>query len=114
VSPALQDADDFGSSCRAGDGLELLPGIKTLLTALKERSDVKVGLVTGNLEPIAWSKMEALGIKELFTQPCFGGFGSDFCSGDIVDMWKDRAEMILVANRKAGGALSWQISPCKY
>jgi phosphoglycolate phosphatase-like HAD superfamily hydrolase len=95
----------FENSCRAGEGLELLPGITALLRHLKGCDDVKVGLVTGNLESIAWYKMEALGLKDLFTEPCFGGFGSDFCSGDIIEMWRDRAEMILIANSRAGGAL---------
>ena len=40
-----------------------------------------VGLVTGNLEPIAWGKMQALGLLEAFSEPHFGGFGSDYCSG---------------------------------
>lgn len=39
-------------------------------------------LVTGNLQPIGWGKMAALGLKNLFSQPPFGGFGSDFCSGN--------------------------------
>ena len=39
-------------------------------------------LVTGNLEPIGWGKMRALGLQPLFTPPPFGGFGSDFCSGN--------------------------------
>jgi len=42
---------------------------------------VAVGLVTGNLEPIAWGKMQALGLLEAFSEPHFGGFGSDYCSG---------------------------------
>lgn len=46
------------------------------------RDDVITCLVTGNLEPIGWGKMEALGLATLFTQPPFGGFGSDFCSGN--------------------------------
>lgn len=46
------------------------------------RDDVITCLVTGNLEPIGWGKMEALGLAPLFTQPPFGGFGSDFCSGN--------------------------------
>ena len=48
---------------------------------LQARGDVAVGLVTGNLEPIAWGKMQALGLLEAFSEPHFGGFGSDFCSG---------------------------------
>ena len=56
-------------------------------------------LVTGNLEPclIGWAKMEALGIAHLFSQPAFGGFGSDFCSGNTEEMWHDRAELVRVA-----------------
>jgi hypothetical protein len=54
-------------------------------------------LVTGNLEPIGWAKMEALGISHLFTAPLFGGFGSDFCSGNTEEMWRDRAELVRVA-----------------
>ena len=37
--------------------------------------------MTGNLEPIAWGKMQALGLLEAFSEPHFGGFGSDYCSG---------------------------------
>jgi hypothetical protein len=54
-------------------------------------------LVTGNLEAIGWAKMEALGIAHLFSQPAFGGFGSDFCSGNTEEMWHDRAELVRVA-----------------
>jgi hypothetical protein len=43
------------------------------------RDDVATCLVTGNLEPIGWGKMAALGIEQLFTAPRFGGFGSDHC-----------------------------------
>ena len=64
----------------AGEGLELLPGILPLLETLAARSDVAVCLVTGNLEPIGWSKMDALGIRHLFTSPNFGGFSSDYCN----------------------------------
>ena len=58
-------------------------------------------LVTGNLTYIGWAKMEALGIKKLFTEPYFGGFGSDFCSGNLKDTWKDRAELVRIAAKKA-------------
>jgi hypothetical protein len=64
---------------------------------------VFVALVTGNLEPIGWGKMDALGIGDLFSQPRFGGFGSDHCSGDTQEVWHDRAELIRVAQRKCPG-----------
>jgi phosphoglycolate phosphatase-like HAD superfamily hydrolase len=148
--PELQQAmvDHFLlHGTQAGEGLELLPGVRELLTALQvkcltciclemeacvhvtacdlsyvmtcplqhlppraptpmqARDDVLACLVTGNMQPIGWAKMEALGIRHLFTQPPFGGFGSDFCSGDvpadIVDSWRDRAELVRVAARRA-------------
>lgn len=55
--------------CRAGSGLELLPGVKTLLEKLKDTPNVRTALVTGNLQPIGWAKMDALGIGHLFTEP---------------------------------------------
>ena len=73
----------------------------TALCVLQVRGDVAVGLVTGNLEPIAWAKMEALGIKDLFTEPRFGGFGSDYCSGNTSETWRDRAELVRIAAKRA-------------
>jgi phosphoglycolate phosphatase len=55
------------------DTIELLPGVLDLLEALKKRG-AHIGLVTGNLEKIAWGKLEKAGIARYFT---FGGFGSD-------------------------------------
>jgi len=46
--------------------------------------------------------MEALGIKHLFSEPYFGGFGSDYCNPDNSDQsWKDRAELVKIAAEKA-------------
>ncbi|KAI8477326.1 MAG: halo-acid dehalogenase-like hydrolase [Monoraphidium minutum] len=90
---------------RAGQGLVLLPGVRQLLERLQERPDVATCLVTGNLEPIGWGKMTALGIDHLFTAPRFGGFGSDHCSGDVDEMWRDRAEFVKVAARRCAEAL---------
>lgn len=82
---------------RAGDGLELLPGVRELLITLQADRRVITCLVTGNLEPIGWGKMEALGIADLFTTPRLGGFGSDYCSGNTEEMWRDRGELVRVA-----------------
>ena len=67
---------------------------------MQKRSDVSFGLVTGNLEPIGWGKMKALGIQHLFSQPLWGGFGSDFCSGDTGEPWRDRGEMVRLARQR--------------
>lgn len=76
----------------AGDGLEVLPGIPTLLHDLAGRKNVSIGLVTGNLEEIAWMKMNALGIKKCFSVPNFGGFGSDHT---------ERTELVKIAAVRA-------------
>eukprot|EP00899_Mesostigma_viride_P005780 jgi/Mesvir1/15202/Mv06436-RA.2 len=79
-----------------GEGLEVLPGVETLLRALASRGDVLVGLVTGNLVEIAWLKMRALGLEGLFTEPKFGGFGSDHTErSELVRIARGAAEQIL-------------------
>lgn len=80
------------------NGLQFLVSEPAVLQA---RGDVATGLVTGNLEPIGWGKMEALGILSLFSKPRFGGFGSDFCSGNIAESWKDRGELVRIAAKRA-------------
>lgn len=61
-------------------------------------------LVTGNLQPIAWRKMEALGVRRLFSEPHTGGFGSDYCSGNTEEMWRDRAQLVATAVQRCGQA----------
>ena len=75
--------------------------LKMYSTIMQARGDIATGLVTGNLEPIGWGKMEALGILSLFSKPRFGGFGSDFCSGNIAESWKDRGELVRIAAKRA-------------
>ncbi|CAK9861062.1 unnamed protein product [Sphagnum jensenii] len=80
-------------SSEVGEGLEILPGVLPLLDALSRRNDVIIGLVTGNLEEIGWLKMEALGIRQFFSVPNFGGFGSDDSNrGELVKIAACRAE----------------------
>jgi hypothetical protein len=73
------------------EGLQVLPGVEALLVALAARANCVTGLVrrhlrrrphavltrfaqvTGNLEPIGWAKMEALGLKRHFSKPLVGG-----------------------------------------
>jgi phosphoglycolate phosphatase-like HAD superfamily hydrolase len=105
--PAMQDAMVAhylaAGAAAAAAGLEVLPGVRELLAALAARGDVATCLVTGNLEPIGWAKMAALGLEEHFTRPVFGGFGGCYCSGDWMEMgWRDRAEFLRIAARRAG------------
>jgi phosphoglycolate phosphatase-like HAD superfamily hydrolase len=110
-------------------GIEALPGVISTLQQLKMIRDkypknILCGLVTGNVEGIARKKMRATGILAtgaLYSLPedskwlgeektaFLGGFGSDFCSGNIDDLsrlYKDRAEQIAIATKKAQALLS--------
>jgi phosphoglycolate phosphatase len=52
-----------------------LPGVAELLDALEQRGDVILGLLTGNIEPGARAKLEAVGLQpDRFR---VGAFGSD-------------------------------------
>lgn len=75
-------------------GFRVLPGALTLLESLEARSDVTLGLATGNLEPAAFAKLRRGQLDRFFG---FGGFGSDS---------RDRAELTRVAlarGRKIAG-----------
>lgn len=52
----------------------VLPGVQDLLDRLRGRSDILLGLVTGNLEAGARIKLEAHGLNPYFAS---GGFGQD-------------------------------------
>jgi len=66
-----------------------LPGAVDLVRALAARSDVALGLVTGNLQDIGVQKLASCGMAAAFA--C-GGFGSDHVH---------RGELILVAAARA-------------
>ena len=85
----------------AGAGLRALPGVEKLLNRLKAFKGFVVGLTTGNLEPIAWLKMEGLGLKGSFTLPLVGGFGSDYWGKDISKGGDDRAQLLRIARKRA-------------
>ena len=102
-------------------GIQPLPGVlDTLRTITQDYSDTTIrALVTGNLEGAARIKMRACGVLETkcLHPPAasqqwdganeyafLGGFGSDYCSGDIEDVtriYKDRAEQIVIAYERA-------------
>lgn len=102
------------------DFITPLPGVIDHLTTLAAMEDkVLCGLVTGNVEGIARKKMDAVGVlaTKALSPPCktqrswpgtediafLGGFGSDFCSGDIDNIdrnYLDRGEQIAIATRR--------------
>lgn len=70
------------------DIIPILPGVKDLLESL-EGNGILLGLITGNLEPIAWGKMKFIHLDHFFK---LGGFGSDNI---------DRTELVKIAVKKA-------------
>ncbi|MGN6168694.1 MAG: HAD family hydrolase [Solirubrobacteraceae bacterium] len=69
----------------------VLPGVRQLLDWLAPQA-VKLGLLTGNYEPIAWLKLTRAGIGEAFAIGR-GAFGSDA---------EDRSSLPAIARRRAG------------
>lgn len=53
--------------------VEIIPHVRELIIEL-EAQGILLGLVTGNLEEIAWHKMQDIGLDSYFK---IGGFGSD-------------------------------------
>jgi phosphoglycolate phosphatase-like HAD superfamily hydrolase len=85
---------------RAGaHGVEVMPGIVELLDALRGRSDVILGLLTGNLRSGAQAKLEAAGIDP--SQFRVGAYGSDH---------ETRSELPAVAQRRARDELGLDIA----
>lgn len=66
-------ADLAQKSIHAND-VEVLPGVSRLLALLRQRSDVSLGLVTGNIRSVAIHKLE---MAELCGPFLDGAFGSD-------------------------------------
>lgn len=56
------------------ENVEVLPGVPALLEELDEQPDVQLGLITGNVKPVAYAKLSRAGLDSYFP---FGSFGSD-------------------------------------
>ncbi|MBV8206947.1 MAG: HAD family hydrolase [Acidobacteria bacterium] len=89
---ALQDMRQSVLSNRQEMKPELCPGIPALLEELAARHKL-LGLVSGNLEAIAWAKLEAAGIAKFFA---FGSFS---------DMRSVRAQIFADGRDKARARL---------
>jgi len=75
-----------------GPACDVLPGVPALLDALAERSDVRLGLGTGNYRSAAEIKLRHVGIWDYFLD---GGFADDS---------EDRAEVIAEPAGRLGRA----------
>lgn len=72
---------------------QALPGVRPLLDALQGRSDVLLGLLTGNVEAGATNKLSHFGLNHYFQ--C-GGFADDLVErNDVARVARQRAEQHL-------------------
>lgn len=70
------------------EAFEVLPSVPSILSDLRRRDDIILGLGTGNTEPAAHAKLARGGLDSFFS---FGGFGSDHT---------DRAEILRVGLKR--------------
>lgn len=71
---------------------QILPGVKDLLSKLRKKG-FSIGVLTGNVETIAWTKIEVAGLRDYFD---FGAFGDKVLKRvDLVDYAQRNAEKIL-------------------
>jgi phosphoglycolate phosphatase-like HAD superfamily hydrolase len=87
----IASAEAFARRCPPDLSATVAPGMAALLERLGARPDVKLSLVTGNLEPIARLKLKAAGLGHWFPRGQ-GGFGSDH---------EDRTELPAIARERA-------------
>ena len=92
---------------RDSKNFHLMPGIPGLLSYLRSRKDVFMGLGTGNIEEGARIKLSRGGLNRFFS---FGGFGSD--SGDRAELLEagfQRGEEIIQKKSPRQSIVRWVI-----
>jgi phosphoglycolate phosphatase-like HAD superfamily hydrolase len=90
--------EEFARRCPDDLTAFLNPGVPAVLQGLSARGDLRLSLVTGNLEPVARLKLARAGIGHHFPKGQ-GAFGSDD---------DDRAALPPIARRRAGvGRRAW-------
>ncbi len=79
----------------------ILPGASELVSSVRERSDVAVGLGTGNIKRGAEAKLRHGALWELFD---FGGFGCDH---------EDRTELLRMGAQRGASRLGLALEACR-
>ena len=74
VRGALTAYAEAATTALGPGDIDALPGARDLVGRLAERSDVQLALVTGNVRAMAYAKLEAIGLADVFP---FGAFGDD-------------------------------------
>jgi phosphoglycolate phosphatase-like HAD superfamily hydrolase len=79
----------------AGATITALAGALPLIDQLARRDDVLLGLLTGNMQPLAYAKVHRAGFGADHFRPGLGAFGSDH---------EDRDQLGAIALERAGAA----------
>lgn len=74
VDDALRVYAEAASPVTGPDTVRLLPGVDALIDRLAAHAGVQLALVTGNVEHMAYRKLQAVHLADYFP---FGAFGSD-------------------------------------
>jgi phosphoglycolate phosphatase len=84
---------EYESKCAPDLSREVIPGVGETLSALSNEQ-AAIGLLTGNIQAIAWRKMSAAGLRKFFA---FGAFGDESAR---------RADLPPLAIERAGRSFS--------
>jgi len=102
VEEAIAAYVDAMKSTLTASDVEVLPGVQALVSALHDHSDVHLGLVTGNVEPIAYEKLAVQDLDHYFP---VGAFGSDHA---------DRNQLPELATRRAADRTGRTLSSAEH
>lgn len=72
ISAAMKHVSEIA----APGSVDVLPTVPQALAALQEEEGFRLALLTGNLEPFAWAKVQSAGIEEFFERGQ-GAYGTD-------------------------------------
>jgi phosphoglycolate phosphatase-like HAD superfamily hydrolase len=98
----------LGEEVETSPGYRVMPGVVELLERLTGEGRL-VGLITGNTEPAAHTKLARADLNRFFT---FGGYGSD--ANQRVDVCRkalDRAEVAAGGNLDRAGSIATGDTP---
>jgi phosphoglycolate phosphatase-like HAD superfamily hydrolase len=95
---AMQESTGHGNQF-----FELLPGVREVLKAVADHPRYHSALLTGNIEPAAYLKMELVGLSEFFDLP--GAFG---------DESHDRRDLPALAAERIARHLNLDLQPDQF
>ena len=89
IKKCMAKAVEYYVNNKDEENTTLLEGVRETLELLSRINNIILGLLTGNIEEIAYGKLESVGIAEYFK---VGGFGSDhIIRSKLVDIALQRA-----------------------